>query len=110
MSLPKASTEEPRRHIQNVKIYIFLNRKQTKVSSGKGAGALPKHTQRSHGYTSRIQNIHFPNEKINKNEFGEGCTSPPKTHTEEPQRHIQNVKIYLFLIRKQTTAHSGKGA
>ena len=52
MSLPKASTEEPRRHIQNVKIYAFPVRKQTKVSSGTGAGALPKHTQRSHADTS----------------------------------------------------------
>ena len=54
MSLPKTHTEEPRRHIQNVNIYAFLIRKQTKVNSGKGAGAFPKHTQMSHADTSRI--------------------------------------------------------
>ena len=42
MRLPKGHTEEPRRHIQNVKIYIFIIRKQTKVSSREGARAIQK--------------------------------------------------------------------
>ena len=37
MSLPKAHTDEPRRHIQKFKILTFLMRKLTKVNSGKGA-------------------------------------------------------------------------
>ena len=45
---------------------------------------------------SRISKyIYFPKKKTNKIEFGEGCMSLPKAHTEEPRRHIQNVKIYI---------------
>ena len=93
MRLPKTSTEEPLRHIQNGKIYVFLIRKQTKLSSEKGAGAFPKNTRRSHADTSRITKYTLSELENKQSEFGEGCASHPKTHTEEPRRHIQNVKI-----------------
>ncbi len=48
------------------------------------------------------QKKYRPNWKTNKSECGEGCMSRPKAHTEEPRRHIQNVKIYIsYLENKQ---------